>query len=292
MTITSELLRRLLDQQFPDLAELPVGELFRGWDNTTARLGSELAIRLPHRPIGARTTAHEIAWLPRLAPQLPLPVPVPLRFGSPAFGYPWRWSVCRWVPGESVLQAPWDAPDAAAFALAEFLQALHRPAPADAPDNPFRAVPLVDRQADVERLLGEFTDYPHPQVDTVALETRWCEAMAAPAYSGPPVWVHGDLHPGNLVVHRGRLARVIDFGDLCAGDPAVDFAIGWMAFEGSGRSALRESATVDDDTWLRAGGWAVLLGLVMVSDSRAGAELARVGARTLGAIAEGVGVES
>ncbi len=187
-------------------------------------------------------------------------VPLPVRTGRPALGYPWSWSVVPWFPGSVAGSRPGPGGIRLASALAGFLRRLHVPAPSDAPVNPVRAVPLASRSdAVLTRLATE--DVPRA-VEAAAL---WRTAAAAPAYTGPPVWVHGDLHPFNVLVDPSpdgddRLAAVVDFGDVTAGDPAVDLAAAWLVLGREARDLFRASVAVDDATWTRARGWAVSVG--------------------------------
>jgi len=254
--LTVGLVRDLLREQHPDLATLPIVEVASGWDNIVFRLGEDLAIRLPQRAMGALLAVNEQRWLAELAPGLPLPVPAPVRVGAPGMGYPWLWSVVPWFPGEEAAVAdPTDWGDTAER-LGAFLAALHCPAPSDAPVNPYRGVPLADRAA----RLAEGLDGLGDQVDRSQIEAQWAALVATPAWTGPPLWLHGDLHPRNLVVHRGRLAAVVDFGDMTAGDPATDLSVAWFWLPASVRSAFREAyGGADEDTWQRGKGWALAL---------------------------------
>ncbi|ROS77679.1 aminoglycoside phosphotransferase (APT) family kinase protein [Curtobacterium sp. PhB130] len=250
------LVRALLTDQHPDLAALPLEVVANGWDNVILRLGDLLAVRLPRREAAARLVEHEQRWLPEIARRVApiVPVPDPVRIGRPALGYPWSWSVVRWLPGVPAGGRP--AGVAVAEGLAAFLGLLHVPAPADAPVNPFRAVPLRDRSAAVlERL--RTADVPRAG----ELAALWRTAADLPAHAGPPVWVHGDLHPFNVLVEPGprgdRLSAVVDFGDVTAGDPAVDLATAWLTLDREARRTFRALVAVDEDTWTRARGWAV-----------------------------------
>lgn len=267
--VDASLVRSLLREQHDDLADLPLTDVGEGWDNRLFRLGEDLAVRLPRRAIAAALIEREQRWLPHLGPRLPLPIPVPQRAGRPGRGFPWPWSVTQWFDGQSALVSPPDNLSTAAAALGAFVRALHHPAPADAPHNPWRSVPLAARSSVFMNHLGRLDGL----VDRTAAVTLWEHALAAPSWSGSPVWIHGDLHLGNLLVQDGRLSAVIDFGDVAAGDPATDLSVMWMLLPASVRPILCESARsefdpIDDHTLLRARGWALALGLAYLADSR------------------------
>jgi aminoglycoside phosphotransferase (APT) family kinase protein len=256
VTVDVALVRALLVDQHPDLAALPLEVVANGWDNVIVRLGDLLAVRLPRRAAAARLVEHEQRWLPAIAERVApiVPVPDPVRIGRPALGYPWSWSVVRWLPGRPAGERAGGV--AVAEALAAFVRLLHVPAPSDAPENPFRGVALHTRtDAVTERLLT--ADVPRAR----ELATLWRAAADAPAHTGPPVWVHGDLHPFNVLVEPGpdgdRLSAVVDFGDVTAGDPAVDLATAWLTLGREARPAFVALVAADDATWLRARGWAV-----------------------------------
>jgi aminoglycoside phosphotransferase (APT) family kinase protein len=257
-------------EQHADLAHLTLTEIGSGWDNTLFRLGDDLALRLPRRSASAGLVEHEQQWLPLLAPQLPLPIPVPIRRGRPGCGFPWRWSITRWFPGATTLAEPPTDLAAEAIALRKFLHRLHQPAPPAAPANAWRGVPLAARN----ETLREHLEQLEGLVDRTAVLRLWKRLRVTPPWPGPPSWIHGDLHPGNLVVHDGRISAVIDFGDLTAGDPATDLSIAWMlpAPWGGSMSSAAAAGGFDDldaDTWTRARGWALVLGLAYLAGSRA-----------------------
>lgn len=250
VTLTVDDVDCLLAAQLPDLRG-PLRLVANGWDNEVFRLGDSLAVRLPRRRAAAELVVHEQRWLPELAPGLPLPIPVPVAVGLPEGEYPWRWSVVPWFDGGRALDAPTAVRDGFAPQLADFLRALHRASPADAPFNPVRGVPLSSRDGIVRERLSD-----------AALRAIWDDAVAAPEWGRAPVWVHGDIHPGNLVIDdAGDLTAVIDFGDMCGGDPACDLAIAWTGFGAAGRAAFRARLgdAYDDATWRRARGWAVAM---------------------------------
>jgi aminoglycoside phosphotransferase (APT) family kinase protein len=242
--VTVELVRRLLAGQHPDLAGQPVEFLANGWDNAMFRLGDDLLVRLPRREPAAQILLNEQRWLPVLAPKIQLPIPAPERTGRPAHGYPFSWSVVPYLPGEPAAGADsLDLADAAG-SVGGFLGSLHAPAPPDAPANPFRGVPLADRADAVAANLRLLSD----RVDRDAVQRAWSAALAATVYSGPPRWLHGDLHPANILVSHGRVSGVIDFGDITAGDPATDLAVAWMLLplehHAAFRAAYRSARTV------------------------------------------------
>jgi aminoglycoside phosphotransferase (APT) family kinase protein len=281
IVIDETLVRALLRAQHPDLADRSLTGIGEGWDNTLFRLGSDLVVRLPRRAASAVLVEHEQRWLPELAPRLPLRIPVPVRAGRAGQGFPWPWSITRWLPGTSVLQAPQDGV-ATALSLARFLQALHQPAPRDAPHNPWRGVPLAGRTP----LLLQHLDRVGALVDRSAVLLAWEHARAAPPPSAPPVWIHGDLHPGNLLIDRGQLAAVIDFGDVCAGDPATDWSVLWMLVAGAELSAMivrlrRQLNAPDEATVRRARGWALALGVAYLAHSRNDAAMEELARRTV-----------
>lgn len=278
--VSPALLGRLLAAQHPDLADRPVTVLANGWDNVVFRVGDDLLARLPRRELAAQLVSHEQRWLPDLASRLPLPIPAPVRTGQPGLGYPWPWSIVPYLPGQVAADTPPADPAAAAASLGRFLAALHTPAPPGAPDNPFRGVPLADRTDTVMQNLSMVAD----QVDARAVRRAWAAALAAPRFRDPPVWVHGDLHPANILVHDGQLSGVIDFGDLTAGDPAADLSVAWMLLPADCHQVFRDSAGASDASWARATGWALALGLVYLAHSADNPQLAAVGERTLSAV--------
>jgi hypothetical protein len=202
VAIDERLIRGLLRAQHPDLADEPLSIVAHGWDNVLARLGDALVVRLPRRAVAAALVLHEQRWLPELAPRLPLPIPVPLRAGVPGDGFPWPWSVCPWFDGDNAAAATLADVDAAAVALAAFVTALHRPAPADAPMNPFRGVPLAARAS----LVHGYLDQPVRASTNARCGGGGTRPRRSRRTTGPPLWLHGDLHPANLVVHDGSLA--------------------------------------------------------------------------------------
>lgn len=285
VSIDVALVRALLASQHPDLAGLALRRVAEGWDNEIWRLGDELAVRLPRRAVVADLIEREQRWLPVLAPRLPLAVPAPQRLGRPddALGYPWPWSVVSWFPGASALDTPPPDPAATARTLGDFLAALHHPAPAEVPPSPHgRGAPLRERDRVVRERVATLVDLPRDQV-----LSSWEASCGAPVWTGAPQWVHGDLHPANIIVDPGgALTAVIDFVDVAAGDPAVDLSVAWMMVPPAQRSTLRTAAgghegPVDDATWRRARGNALAHAVAVLANSDDNPRMAAMGRHTL-----------
>lgn len=275
--VDPEMVGTLVRAQFPELAHLEPGFADDGWDNAIYRLGPDLAVRLPRRAAAHGLLLNEMRWLPFLAPRLPLPVPVPVHRGKPGEGYPYHWVIVPWFSGRSAASVPAAARDGYAGALAAFFRALHVPAPADAPRNLVRGVPLRDRD-DAVRSRLEAVAKPLRG----ALLAMWEQGLAELEHVGPRLWLHGDPHPHNMLVHDtagagesaagtghepARLSAVIDFGDLTAGDPACDLAVAWLHFTPSGLEEFRERLAghglYSPGTWVRARAWAVNYAVLM-----------------------------
>jgi aminoglycoside phosphotransferase (APT) family kinase protein len=263
VSTSNALVARLLADQFPPWADLPIRPVgSAGTDHAIYRLGEDMAVRLPLRPSSARQVEKEQIWLPRLAPHLPLAIPRPLGLGTPGRGYPFAWSVCAWLQGDN----PGDGDDAGGWAedLARFVVALHAidatGGPPPGQHNFGRGVPLASRDAYTRDTIGRCRDL----IDSDAAAQAWAADLAAPAWAGPPVWIHGDLCPGNLLAAEGRLSAVIDFGGLAVGDPACDLIVAWNLFNGPGREAYRAALGVDDATWARGRGWALSVALLQL----------------------------
>lgn len=282
--VDASLVRTLLADQHPDLAELPIREVESGWDNQMFRLGDRLAVRLPRRSLSADLLRLEQTWLPRFARRLSLDVPAPVRVGEPGRGYPCRWSVVPWLDGRPVHGEGLPAGEAPRFAA--FLRSLHQPAPVDAPRNPYRGVPLAQRAADLEARMRRLKGSTGFLTD--AILAIWTNALEAPMAAGS-TWIHGDLHPGNVIAKEGRISGIIDWGDLAGGDAATDLASAWMLFDEKGRRVLFDACVgLDEATMARARGWAVFFGVVLLDIGLAGNSLhAAAGERTLRQLTRG-----
>jgi aminoglycoside phosphotransferase (APT) family kinase protein len=263
--IDAALVRRLVAAQFPQWADLDVRPVAHGgWDNRTFHLGEDLSVRMPSAGRYAAAVEKEQLWLPRLAPQLSLPIPAPVALGRPGEGYPYPWSVCRWLPGEAADAAPPD--DLAGFAgdLAAFLRTFQD---ADAAGGPpagrhsfHRGGDLAVYDAQTQEALARLQG----RVDTARAQVLWRAALAT-RWTASPVWVHGDIAPSNLLVAHGRLSAVIDFGQLSVGDPACDYGIAWTMFDAEARTAFRDRLAIDAGTWARARGWTLWKALIIVA---------------------------
>lgn len=300
LDIPPSLVVSLLEEQHPDLAHLPLRFAGSGWDNVLFRLGEQLLVRLPRRAVADALMVAEQQWLPVLAARVALPTSAPVRRGLPGPGYPWHWSVCPWIDGVSGTAVPRADRTRSAPALARFLAGFHRPAPAGAPISPVgRGGPLAGRDAVVRARLTALaggTAHPVPALHAVpALLGVWDAAVAAPPWTGKPLWLHGDLHPANVVLEAdGGLAGVVDFGDLCSGDPATDLAAAWLHFDADGRNSFRAEherlrptdADADTTMWTRARGWALSMGSAMLASSDDAPDLRDLGAEILAAVLE------
>lgn len=264
--IDAGLVRRLIAGQFPQWRDLPVTPVaVDGWDNRTYRLGHEMTVRLPTHESYTPAVEKEDRWLPVLAPSLPVPVPVPLATGAPAEGYPFHWSVRRWLDGETA--DPARIADLAAFAVdvAEFVLALQRIDPTGGPragaHSFYRGAPPAHYDEQTRRALAALDG----RVDTGLATEVWDAALRA-EWRGAPVWFHGDIASGNLLVRDGRLVAVIDFGTSGVGDPACDLVIAWTMFSDGSRDAFRQTVGQDDASWARARGWALWKALIVLAD--------------------------
>jgi aminoglycoside phosphotransferase (APT) family kinase protein len=285
LSIDATLIRDLLSTQHPDLAELPLEPLASGWDNQMFRLGEQLTVRLPRRKVAVALIEHEQRWLPTLASHLPLPIPAPVRIGIAGEAYPWPWSILPWFEGGPVDLNPPDEDQGGV--LGRFLGALHRqPLPTNAPTNPARDLPLLEREpvvaARIAKLRG-LGDYI-----TDAATQAWDQALAA-LIDVSPTWLHGDLHARNVLTNNGKFSAIIDWGDTCGGDRATDLAGLWTLLPTTTSRAAARAAygDISDATWARAKGWAIsfavtLIEAGLVNDPR----MVAIGTRTMARVSE------
>lgn len=259
--IDSGLIRKLLSDQHPDLANLPISLLGSGWDNVMFRLGQEFCARLPRRGLSAKLIEHEQKWLPRIAERVPLPVPAPVRTGHPTEYYPWHWSVVPWFDGQSAEERPLEKTQARV--LGEFLRALHTEAPSDFPKNPYRGVPLQQRAEAMWERFERLSSLLEQEGES--LRARWERALSVPMDTAPLI-LHGDLHPQNVVARAGLISGIIDWGDLCGGDVATDLASAWMLFRETSQieDFFAAYGPVSENTLVRAEGWAIAFGVMLL----------------------------
>ncbi len=236
----------------------------RTWRCDCRALGEDMAVRMPRIQSATAQIDKEHHWTPRLTPHLPLAIPVPLANGAPAEGYPWRWSVCRWLAGENATIARIADLRRAATDLAQFVAALQQidptAGPAPGAHNFGRGAPLATRDDATRTAIASLAGL----IDTDAVTSAWNAALEAPAWNRPPIWIHGDLMPGNLLVKGGRLSAVIDFGCMGVGDPACDLIVAWTLFSGERRNVFRAALSVDNATWARGRGWALSWALIFI----------------------------
>ncbi len=281
--VTERLVRDLIADQHPDFAALPIRLSGEGWDNYTFRLGENLAVRLPRREAGLDLIRNEQRWLAEAAHDVTLPVPAPIAIGAPGLGYKCPWSIVPWIEGAPVDHAPLDAEQGRV--LASFLRALHRSAPPGAPLNPGRGVRLEIRRERFAQCLDRLRS--SSDVITPSIDAAWQTALEAP-FAETSVWLHGDLHAQNVLSKHGRLAGIIDWGDMCAGDAAVDLCSVWGILpQASARAEALKAYAPEDALLVRARGWAVLFGATLYENGRLDdPRQAAIGEATLRRLAE------
>jgi aminoglycoside phosphotransferase (APT) family kinase protein len=257
--MNASLVRQLVLDQHPDL-DATIREMSPGFDNTVWRLGETFVVRLPRRRVAVALIESEQRWLPELAPRLPLSTPTPIRVGQPSDRFPWPWTIAQWIEGTPGNLVDETILSGAAVPLGTFLRAMHRDAPTDAPTNAFRGVPLRTHDKGFHDHLMEVGSMGERD----GVVRLWRAALEAPG-PGTLQWIHGDPHPANLIFRDARLVGVIDFGDLCAGDPATDLAGGFLTLDLESLDAFfRAYGSVDDATIARTLGWAVHFGLMFI----------------------------
>lgn len=263
--IDSSLAHLLVATQFPEWKNLPIRQVaVSGWDNRTFHLGEDMLIRMPSRSDYASQVEKEQKWLPKLAPFLPVSIPVPLAMGAPGNGYPFKWSIYLWLDGKTARAGKIDDLSVFAINLAQFLIALQSidssDGPLAGPHSFYRGGSLAIYDAETRQAIHALQG----KIDSAAAIKVW-EASLATSWDALPVWVHGDISAGNLLVQNGRLSAVIDFGQLCIGDPACDLSIAWTFFKSESRKAFRETLPLNAGTWARAKAWTLWKALIVAA---------------------------
>jgi aminoglycoside phosphotransferase (APT) family kinase protein len=263
--IDVDIARSLVRSQFPRWADLSVAPVqSEGWCNQTFHLGDRMVIRLPRHVAYTEQVRKEADWLPRLAPLLPFSVPEPLAVGAPSEHYPWHWSVYNWIEGETARPERIACMSAFAADLAEFLSALQAISPLEGPGpgqhNFYRGGALTAYDTQTREAISALG----ARVDAAAALTVW-ERATASSWLEPPVWIHGDVSVGNLLVSGGRLNAVIDFGNLAVGDPACDLAMYWTVFDEAAKRSFRNGLLLGRETWARGRGWVLWKALILAA---------------------------
>jgi aminoglycoside phosphotransferase (APT) family kinase protein len=262
VSIDEALVRTLIESQFPQFSELSCYQVDEGFDNALWRLGDDLVVRIPRREIAVEPLEHELRWLPEIAGHVTLQTPLPHLAGKPSEYFAWPWLIARWiegVPGDSLSV---DDRRGSAAALATFFREIHLAAPPDAPASPYRGGPLRERSAALETRSLDISDI----VDVPAIHQLWAACLAVPLWSKPPLWLHGDPHPGNTLYRERELVGIVDFGDLCAGDPATDLAGGLMSLPYEALDDFFDAyGVLDNATMWRTIGWAIHFGVLFAS---------------------------
>jgi aminoglycoside phosphotransferase (APT) family kinase protein len=249
------LVHHLIETQFPEWADLEIKPVaLSGWDNKTFHLGKRMSVRLPSHAEYSGQVEKEQYWLPKLAPLLPLPISMPLAMGKPDVRYPLHWSIYQWLDGSTASIERIADLNKFATSLAKFLNALQQCPSAGGPiageHNFYRGGDLATYDEETREAIANLDDRSYAEATTAV----WNLALAS-TWQRPPVWVHGDIAIGNLLVNNGQLSAVIDFGQLCIGDPACDLAIAWTLLTKESRDAFRATLQLDNATWARGRGW-------------------------------------
>lgn len=261
--INTELVKKLIKEQFPQWSDLPINPVVKsGNDNRTFHLGNEMSVRLPSAERYALQVEKEQLWLPKLKPHISLPISVPIAKGGPGEGYPWKWSVCQWIEGNSVNTRNIQDMNQFAIDLAKFLKELQSIEKAGAPlagkHNFYRGGSISVYDEETRTAIRNKRNI----LDNKAISKIWNKALES-EWREKPVWVHGDIAPGNLLVdNEGKLSGVIDFGVMGVGDPSCDLAIAWTFFDDESRQVFKKSMALDEETWIRGRGWALWKSLI------------------------------
>ena len=263
MNISTALVQRLIKSQFPAWSDLSIKSVeLSGWDNRTFHLGDHMTVRLPSAESYASQVEKEQQWLPKLAPNLPLPIPHPLAMGKPSEDYHWGWSIYQWLDGKTASLETISDLSKFALKLAEFLKAFQKidskDGPVAGPQNFYRGGSLKIYEQETREAIKKLD----PTLDSKRITEIWNLALDS-EWNKPPVWMHGDIAVGNLLVNNGELSAVIDFGQLGVGDPACDLVIAWTLFKDQSREVFKQAMSLDEKTWERAMGWALWKALIV-----------------------------
>lgn len=258
---TSEhLVAKLISNQFPELTDLPIAQVKHyGTDNAIFRLGDEYAIRLPRVEYAVEQIEKEQIWLPRFVPHLPLTIPTPAQIGKPSEEFPHPWYVCHWIEGVDAYNEPPSDLNQVAQDLGQFIKAFWK-IDTDGAPVARRGLPLITQDKAVREAISNLTD----MIDTDTVTGIWQECLKVPDWNKPPVWLHADLLPPNLLLQNGKLHAIIDFGLMGIGDPACDLIPAWCLFDADARAIFKETLGIDENTWARGKGWALSIALIIM----------------------------
>lgn len=254
------LVQKLVSTQFPKWKDLPLKPISSaGTDNALYRLGNDMIVRLPRIHWAASDVDKESLWLPKIAPFIPFPISTPLEKGTASEGYPWSWAIYKWIEGYNPIVNRIANPESLLNDLVVFLKAMHT---IDLDNGPAsnRGVPLKEKDLETRKAIQEL----HGMIDTPSVLSLWEESLKIPSWSKKPVWVHGDLSPGNVLLKSDRLSGIIDFGSLGVGDPACDLIIAWNLLSANIREQFKKQLQVDESTWLRGRAWALSIALIQL----------------------------
>ncbi|MCF6137713.1 aminoglycoside phosphotransferase family protein [Pseudalkalibacillus berkeleyi] len=268
MEINVDLVRRLINEQFPKWSELDITPVRNGGnDNRTFHLGDYMSVRLPSSKNYVPQVEKEQKWLPILARELSLPISTPIAKGDPNQEYPFPWSIFKWLEGETL--TPKNIRDFNQFArdlgafLNEFQSVNANGGPLAGKHNFYRGGDLAIYDQETRDALDANTD----TLNTSLLDEIWNLALSS-KFFGHPVWVHGDMATGNILTRNGKLSAVIDFGILGVGDPSCDYVMAWTFFDDESRKEFKRTLNTDEETWNRARGWALWKALITYNWNR------------------------
>lgn len=270
ITITTALVRQLVDEQLPNYVALPLTPLREsGSSNLLFRLGNELLLRFPRQPGGGVAINKELHWLPQISPHLPIATPEIVALGQPAANYPEHWSVVRWLEGDlPIACSPQDpaTPQRSSLAidLADTIVALRSiDVTAAAAQDPslrwYRGRPLAEFDSATRRNIQRCRSLTGLDLDMDKASAIWDDALKVPEAHGIAAdrWYHSDLVAENLLLTNGRLSAVLDFGGLAVGDPTIDLHGAWEVLDAPARAVFRKRVRATDAQWLLGRAWAL-----------------------------------